>query len=107
MCIRDSVYDTFFGPSFWPTFNSGSWPYAHLSQYAFIVFLFAPTVLACVRLARRGARAVLTSRTLLVLAPVASLVLIVAYATGEVRYRLPFDIFFIVIACAYAGGDLA
>jgi hypothetical protein len=66
------------------------------------VFLFAPTVLACVRLARRGARAVLTSRTLLVLAPVASLVLIVAYATGEVRYRLPFDMFFIVVACAYA-----
>jgi hypothetical protein len=28
----DHVYDTFFGPSFWPTFNSGSWPYAHLSQ---------------------------------------------------------------------------
>jgi hypothetical protein len=42
-----------------------------------------------------------------VLAPVASLVLIVAYATGEVRYRLPFDMFFIVIACAYAAGDLA
>ena len=103
----DHVYDTFFGASAWPTFNSGSWPYTNLSQYAFILLLFVPTVLAGARLAQRGLRPVLTSRTLLVLAPVLALTVIVAYATGEVRYRIPFDIFFIVIACAYVVGDLA
>jgi len=103
----DHVYDTFFGASAWPTFNSGSWPYTNLSQYAFIIFLFVPTVLACARLAKRGWRPVLTSRTLLALAPIAALTIIVAIATGEVRYRIPFDIFFIVIACAYVVGDLA
>ena len=103
----DHIYDTFFGAAAWPTFNSGSWPYANLSQYAFMIFLFAPTVLACARLAKRGLRPVLTSRTLLALAPIFALTIIVAIATGEVRYRIPFDIFFIAIACAYVVGDLA
>jgi len=103
----DHVYDTFFGASAWPTFNSGSWPYANLSQYAFIIFLFIPTVLACARLAKRGLRPALTSQTMLALAPIAALTIIVAIATGEVRYRIPFDVFFIVIACAYVVGDLA
>ena len=30
----------------------------------------------------------------------------VAIATGEVRYRIPFDIFFIVVACAFVVGEL-
>ena len=103
----DHIYDTFFGAAAWPTFNSGSWPYTHLSQYAFIIFLFVPTVLACARLAKQGLRPALTSQTVLALAPIAALTIIVAVATGEVRYRIPFDIFFIVIACAYVVGDLA
>ena len=49
----------------------------------------------------------MTSRTALVLAPVVALTITVAIATGEVRYRIPFDVFFIVIACAYASRDLA
>ena len=103
----DHVYDTFFGSSAWPTFNSGSWPFGNLSQYVFIVFLLIPTVLACARLVKRGPRATLTSQTALALAPIAALTLTVMIATGEVRYRIPFDVFFIVIACAYVVGDLA
>jgi hypothetical protein len=103
----DHVYDTFFGTSFWPTFNHPSWPYAHVSQYVFLVLLFVPTVLACAGIARRGARAFASSRTALILAPVAALAITVAIATGEVRYRIPFDVFLIAIACAYAVGDLA
>jgi hypothetical protein len=64
-------------------------------------------VLACAHLSKRGWRACLTSRTALVLAPIAALTVTVAVATGEVRYRIPFDIFFIVLACAYVVGDLA
>ena len=103
----DHIYDTFFGSSAWPTFNSGMWPYANLSQYIFIVLLFVPTVLACAGIVRRGWRAVVTSQTALVLAPIVALTITVAIATGEVRYRIPFDVFFIVIACAYASRDLA
>ena len=104
----DHIYDTFFGASAWPTFNSGSWPYTNLSQYAFIIFLFVPTVLACARLAKRGWRPGPDQPDACwSLAPIVALTIIVAIATGEVRYRIPFDIFFIVIACAYVVGDLA
>jgi hypothetical protein len=102
----DHVYDTFFGVTMWPSFNTGAWPYANLSQYAFVLLLFVPAVLACARIAKRGARAFLTSRTALVLSPILALAITVAIATGEVRYRIPFDIFFIAIACALAVGDL-
>lgn len=103
----DHLYDTFLGPAMWPTFDSGSWPYAHLSQYVFLVFLFVPAVFALVTAMKAGARAFFTSRTLLVLAPVGALAFTVAVATGEVRYRVPFDIFFIVVACASLVGELA
>ena len=103
----DHIYDTFFGSAQWPTFNHEVWPLANLSQYAFVIFLFVPTVLGCASILRRGLRASLTSQTALVLAPVIGLTFTVAIATGEVRYRVPFDVFFIAIACAYLTGDLA
>jgi hypothetical protein len=43
---------------------------------------------------------------MLVLSPVLGLTFTVAMATGEVRYRIPFDVFFIVVACALVVGDL-
>jgi 4-amino-4-deoxy-L-arabinose transferase-like glycosyltransferase len=98
----DHLYDAFFGQTIWPTFNGPRWAYAQLSQYAFIFLLFVPAVLVCAQVLKRGWRATLTSRAALVLAPVAALCFTLAIATGEVRYRIPFDIFFIVLACAYA-----
>ena len=43
----------------------------------------------------------------LLLAPLLGLMATVFVTIGEVRYRVPFDIFFIVIACAFAAGDFA
>jgi 4-amino-4-deoxy-L-arabinose transferase-like glycosyltransferase len=103
----DHVYDTFLGPTMWPTLNGNSWPFGHLSQYVYFVFLLLPTVLAGARVARLGWRAALTSRTALVMSPVLALTITVAIATGEVRYRIPFDVFFIAVACAYLVGDVA
>jgi hypothetical protein len=103
----DHIYDTFFGPAMWPTFNHDRWPLANLSQYVFVVFLFIPTVIAWARVLRAGVRAALTSQTALVFAPIAAIAVTVAIATGEVRYRIPFDVFFIAIACACAVGDIA
>jgi hypothetical protein len=101
----DHVYDTFLGPAMWPSFDHSSWPLAHLSQYVFIAFLFIPMLLVGAALARRGARVLATSRTALVFAPILALAVTVAIATGEVRYRVPFDIFAIVIVSAFVGGD--
>jgi hypothetical protein len=102
----DHVYDAFFGAAMWPGYGHPTWVLAHLSQYIFIVFLFLPLLLACAAILRRGARAAATSRTAKVLAPVAALALTVAIATGEVRYRIPFDVFLITVVCAYVSGDL-
>ncbi len=101
----DHVYDAFFGVAAWPTYATQSWAYAHLSQYAFVLFLFVPTVLAINEVARRGFREFITSRVVLALAPLAALAATVMMATGEVRYRIPFDVFFIVVSCAYVFAD--
>jgi 4-amino-4-deoxy-L-arabinose transferase-like glycosyltransferase len=103
----DHIYDAFFATTIWPSFNGPRWALAQLSQYAFIALLFVPAVLVCARLLGRGPRAFLTSRAALVLAPIAALAFTVAVATGEVRYRIPFDIFFIVTACALVTGEEA
>jgi hypothetical protein len=101
----DHIYDTFFGFAMWPTYGLKFWQYAHLFQYVFVALLFVPTVIVCVRLTKRSVRTLLTSRTMLMLSPLLALTAIVAYATGEVRYRIPFDIFFIAIVCAFATGE--
>lgn len=98
----DHVYDTFFGVAMWPSYGNPSWLYAHLSQYCFIVFLFVPTLIFCSRIATRGARTFAANPLALVLSPIVALTLTVGMATGEVRYRIPFDIFFIIAACAFA-----
>jgi hypothetical protein len=103
----DHVYDTMFGPVMWPTMNSDKWSLGAASQFVFILLLFVPTVLAAARVLRRGLRAALVNRTALMLAPIGALMVTVMIATGEVRYRIPFDVFFIAIACAYFVGDLA
>jgi len=102
----DHVYDTFFGSAMWPTFGHPSWPWAHLFQYIFVVLLFIPTLFACARVARDGLRAFLASRLALALAPLVALTVTVAIATGEVRYRIPFDPFFMIVACALVTGEL-
>ena len=53
----------------WPSFGQPSWPMAQLFQYLFVVLVLGPVVFACARVLKRGFRAFLTSRTLLVLSP--------------------------------------
>lgn len=102
----DHVYDAFFGSGMWPTYETPFWCYADLSQHAFVLLLFLPTVLALNTLVRKGVRTFMTNQILLVLAPVAALAVVVALATGEVRYRIPFDVFFIVVTCAYVFAEV-
>ena len=103
----DHVYDTMFGPvDVADDEQQQDLDARAASQFAFILLLFVPTVLALARVTRRGLRRALVSRTALVFAPIAALMITVTLATGEVRYRIPFDAFFITIACAYLVGDL-
>jgi 4-amino-4-deoxy-L-arabinose transferase-like glycosyltransferase len=102
----DHIYDTFFGYTLWPSFNGPRWAAVQLSQYVFVTLLFIPAVVVCARVLKRGWRGALTSRAALVLSPIAAIAFTVAIATGEVRYRIPFDIFFIVAACALASGEV-
>jgi hypothetical protein len=102
----DHVYDTFFGSIMWPTLNGNNWALGHLSQYVFIGLLFVPTVLGLATVVRRGARRAVSSQTALVMAPIVALTITVMLATGEVRYRIPFDVFFISIACAHLVGEV-
>jgi hypothetical protein len=94
----DHIYDTFFGAGAWPSFANESWAAAHLSQMIFLALFFFPTLLA---LAKKPKRA------WLVLSPVAGLIVSVIIATGEVRYRIPFDGFFMAVAAALYTGELS
>jgi hypothetical protein len=86
--------------------NGNNWALGHLSQYVFIGLLFVPTVLGLATVVRRGARRAVSSQTALVMAPIVALTITVMLATGEVRYRIPFDVFFISIACAHLVGEV-
>jgi hypothetical protein len=103
----DHVYDAFFGPALWPSHNHWSWMLGQVSQYLFLALLFVPTLFALREAGKGGLRAFLTSRTLLVFSPILSIAATVAIATGEIRYRIPFDMFFISIVAAYAVRDPA
>ena len=102
----DHIYDAFFGTVMWPSDEGNAWMWAHLAQPVFVLCLLLPALFALLQLSQRGLYALLGSRTLLVLSPVVGLILTLMLATGEVRYRIPFDLFFIVVACALVMGDL-
>jgi 4-amino-4-deoxy-L-arabinose transferase-like glycosyltransferase len=101
----DHVYDTFFGSVMFPSEVGNGWMWAYLAQPLFVLCLLLPTTFVLMRLAQRGFRALLGSRALLVFSPVIGLIVTLLIATGEVRYRVPFDLFFIVVACALLTGD--
>jgi 4-amino-4-deoxy-L-arabinose transferase-like glycosyltransferase len=94
----DHVYDSFFGVGMWPSFANDSWGWAHLSQMIFLALFFFPALWA---LGKKPKRA------WLVISPVAGLILTLLIATGEVRYRIPFDCFFMAVVAAMVTGELA
>ena len=101
----DHVYDTFFGAGdVADVRTAASWPLrAPVAVRVHRLPVRADGARVRARLVRRGARAAADqpdragARADRRRSPIT-----VAIATGEVRYRIPFDIFFIIIACAYA-----
>jgi hypothetical protein len=98
----EHVYDLFVGSFPWPSVSTRYWLGAAGGHYVFICLMFFPT---CVRLLdilrTQGLRSLLASTEMLLFAPVIGLIVTAAIATGEARYRIPFDSFFVVIAVEF------
>jgi hypothetical protein len=96
------VFDLFSSNAPWPVIWSEEWATAQAHQYAFIIFLLWPCMLLCFDLARcYGLVALLRSKEFMLLSVVFGVSLAVFIATGEPRYRLPFDCVFIVVGVQF------
>jgi hypothetical protein len=101
----EHVYDTFVGSLPWPSIADAVWPASEGFHFLFLIFLLVPSLAQCLDIIRKeGFRKFLESRELLVLSLVFGLVAAVAAATGEARYRIPYDSVFILLAIRYYSG---
>jgi hypothetical protein len=97
----EHVYDLF-GTMPWPSIMAGFWPMTEIYHYVFLLFVFFPALLLFYEIAReKGLKGLLASREVLVISPIAGLFFSVMVATGEARYRIPFDGLFFVCAVEF------
>lgn len=98
----EHVYDSFCGSLPWPSVANGFWAVSEAFHFIFLLFLLLPSLMRCLDVIRRqGFRAFLESRDLLVLSLVFGLVAAVFVATGEERYRMPYDSVFILLSVRF------
>ncbi len=98
----EHVYDSFCGSLPWPSVANGFWTVSEAYHFIFLLFLLLPSLMRCLDVIRRqGFRKFLESRDLLVLSLVFGLVAAVFVATGEERYRMPYDSAFILLAIRF------
>jgi hypothetical protein len=98
----EHVYDLFFGSFPWPSVSTKHWLGAAGGHYIFIMLLFFPSCVRLLDILRRdGPGSLLGSTEVLLLAPLIGLVVTAAIATGEPRYRFPFDSLFIVVSIEF------
>lgn len=97
----EHIDNAFFATYPWPTISTPHRVASEASQLFFIFFLFLPAVLFLrdIRV-EKGLKGLLQSDEALLLSTVLALMLAMMIGTGEVRYRVPFDAFFIVFAAA-------
>jgi len=95
----EHVADSFIGALPWPAYATNHWLGAQAALYLFILFLLFPTGILLVDVLRqRGFLGLLRSNELALVSPIVGVAVAVAIATGEIRYRLPWDCVFIVLA---------
>jgi hypothetical protein len=98
----EHVYDAFGGSMPWPPNVNDTWMASEGSQFAFLLLVLVPALGVCFTLwNENGLRGLLGSREFLLLSPVLGLIAALMAATGEARYRVPFDGLFIVVAVAF------
>ena len=98
----EHVYDLFCGSLPVPGIDTASWLAMESSHFAFLVFLLLPSLFLGFDLIKTwGFRSFLGSSEFLVGAPILGLMAAVFIATGEARYRIPFDPIFILLAIQF------
>ena len=98
----EHVWDSFGGSLPWPSVATGNWAGSQLFHYLFLAFLFFPSLVLLLDLAReRGVVGLVRSTELAVVAPIFGVVVSVMMATGETRYRAPWDMVFILLAIEF------
>lgn len=101
----EHVYDTFCGGLPWPSIADAAWPASEGFHFLYLIFLLVPSLAQCLDVVRKqGFRKFLESRELLALSLIFGLVAAVFAATGEPRYRIPYDSIFIVLAIRFYSG---
>jgi hypothetical protein len=95
----EHVWDCFGGSYPWPANSTGLWPGSYASHYGFLLLVFFPAMMLLVdTLRKRGPMGFLRSVELLIFSPMIGVCVAVFAASGEVRYRIPWDGVFIVLA---------
>jgi hypothetical protein len=95
----EHVWDCFGGSYPWPANSTGLWQGSYASHYAFLFFVIFPAMaLLAETLRKQGLIGLLRSVELLIFSPVIGVAVAVFVASGEVRYRIPWDGVFIVLA---------
>ena len=96
------VFDMFAPNAPWPTIWTGEWPIAQAQMYLFVIFLIWPSLLLLFDIGTvNGPMAMLRSTELALASVLLGVSLGVFIATGEPRYRLPFDCVFIVLGVQF------
>ncbi len=86
----------------WPSWATDWWAVSQAAQYIFLVFFGLPAIFRFIDIARRrGFIDMMRSMELSVISPYFGLALAVFIATGEARYRLPFDAVGIVVGLQF------
>lgn len=95
----EHVWDCFGGAYPWPSNATGIWPGSYATHFGFLLLVFFPAMVVLVNVLRqRGVLGLLRSVEFLIASPIIGLCVAVFLASGEVRYRIPWDGVFIVLA---------
>jgi hypothetical protein len=98
----EHAWDIFGGSLTWPAVATSWWAGSQAANYGFLAFAFFPTLVLLLDLARgRGLKGLLVSTELAVLAPMFGVLASVIVATGEVRYRIPWDASFLLLGVEF------
>lgn len=95
----EHVWDTFGGSLPWPGNATRHWAASQTFHYLFLLLLFFPTLVRLFDIARcEGLVGLARSIELAIIAPIFGVIVSVMMATGEARYRIPWDMCFMLVA---------
>jgi F5/8 type C domain len=98
----EHVWDCFGGTYPAPTITTYWWRQSYAAHFLFLTFVLAPCVIVLIdRLRRRGVVGLLRSVELLMVAPVVGVSAAAFATTGEIRCRVPWDGFLIVLGLQF------